>query len=53
MAKTILSHESGYGWLYLAQALEACRGMVDLELTSPSSPILSTTSGYVNANRRG
>jgi len=31
---------------YLVQALKACGEMVDLKLTSPSSPMLFTTSGY-------
>jgi DNA polymerase-3 subunit beta len=31
---------------YLAQALKACGGMVDLNLTSPSSPVLFTVDAY-------
>ena len=31
---------------YLAQALKACGGMVELKLTSSSSPVLFTVNGY-------
>jgi len=31
---------------YLAQALKACGGMVDFEVTSPSSPMLFSANGY-------
>ena len=31
---------------YLAQALKACGGMVDLQMTSPFQPILFTNDGY-------
>jgi hypothetical protein len=31
---------------YLAQALKACGDMVELKLTSPSSPVLFTVNGY-------
>jgi DNA polymerase-3 subunit beta len=31
---------------YLAQALKACGGMVELKLTSPGSPVLFSVNGY-------
>lgn len=31
---------------YLAQALKACGGMVELKLTGPSTPMLFTSNGY-------
>ena len=31
---------------YLSQALKACGGMVEMKLTSPSTPVLFTANGY-------